>query len=666
MGSSPAFLEAILSAVAHFAVAYATIVATARAGSRATYMLAHGGSDGLGMGVVDGPLILGPADVERKKRELIESGVDWLDYVEDDGSGGLQVSPLWESSFGFQLAVRLAMHVGRPTSRTPGGAGGGADGHQHSNCEWTEKIRYASVDTEVLRQGQKKGVVSQIFSGKEEAVPYSLSPRPTVKPKQGAASDVGGNDNRLRLTFDWHRGTASWGAGGSSVHDGNANRKRRRGVLKLLTGGGGNDDGSLDFNSMVSSRVAIPVNSDVSDDDDDDDKGGRVAKSATSSDRPPDRMAHISVYAPRAFARLRRMFGIAESDYLRSMMKHFVSFQSNSKGAARAGLFFFFTRDGAYMIKTIKGDEAKTVSKMLPKYFTFMRRNAKRSLLTRFCGMYSVRIADARSLGEGDDDGDGGDGKEKEHVFIVMNAVFPAEASKFISERFDLKGSTVGRECSRKEREEKGPNAVLKDLDLAKEVSADAAEQFISDEPTYGINVGGRRKEALLAQLRRDVGLLEECQVMDYSLLVGVVRNKDDPKSILNRQQRPHSPLPFGLLNLREDSPIERIISSPIGKRIHGIVDTALWWVLPNSVPYYGAGVCGVDGGALSIIPGRRAGHRAVYYMGIIDFLQPWTWKKVMENEMKGILGYNTKAISCVSPKDYAARFLDFIDAHVT
>ena len=83
-------------------------------------------------------------------------------------------------------------------------------------------------------------------------------------------------------------------------------------------------------------------------------------------------------------------------------------------------------------------------------------------------------------------------------------------------------------------------------------------------------------------------------------------------------------------------------------------------------MPYYGAGVCGVNGGVLSIQTGRRAGDRAVYYMGIIDFLQPWTTKKVMEREVKGLLGYNTKAISCVSPKDYAARFLDFIDAHVT
>lgn len=34
---------------------------------------------------------------------------------------------------------------------------------------------------------------------------------------------------------------------------------------------------------------------------------------------------------------------------------------------------------------------------------------------------------------------------EEEHIFVVMNAVFPAEATQFVSERFDLKGSTVGR-----------------------------------------------------------------------------------------------------------------------------------------------------------------------------------------------------------------------------
>ena len=35
--------------------------------------------------------------------------------------------------------------------------------------------------------------------------------------------------------------------------------------------------------------------------------------------------------------------------------------------------------------------------------------------------------------------------EDDEYIFIVMNSVFPAEGSKFISERYDLKGSTVGR-----------------------------------------------------------------------------------------------------------------------------------------------------------------------------------------------------------------------------
>ncbi len=58
------------------------------------------------------------------------------------------------------------------------------------------------------------------------------------------------------------------------------------------------------------------------------------------------------------------------------------------------GGFFFFSKDGAYMVKTIKSAEAKTIREMLPKYSFFMKRNAKRSLLTRFCGLYSVQLLD--------------------------------------------------------------------------------------------------------------------------------------------------------------------------------------------------------------------------------------------------------------------------------
>ena len=83
-------------------------------------------------------------------------------------------------------------------------------------------------------------------------------------------------------------------------------------------------------------------------------------------------------------------------------------------------------------------------------------------------------------------------------------------------------------------------------------------------------------------------------------------------------------------------------------------------------MPYYGSGKCGVDGGMQSVIYGYRRGDRSVYYLGLIDFLQPWTARKKMERKLKGVLGYDTNAISCNSPEEYASRFLEFLDAHIS
>ena len=52
--------------------------------------------------------------------------------------------------------------------------------------------------------------------------------------------------------------------------------------------------------------------------------------------------------------------------------------------------------------------------------------------------------------------------------------------------------------------------------------------------------------------------------------------------------------------------------------------------------------------------------------MGVIDFLQPWTTQKVLENQLKSALGYDKSAISCVHPKEYAERFLKFMDKIIT
>jgi hypothetical protein len=296
--------------------------------------------------------------------------------------------------------------------------------------------------------------------------------------------------------------------------------------------------------------------------------------------------------------------------------------------------------------------------------------------------MYGVRIRDAGSaIGSGE-----------LHTVVVMNSVFPAESSRFITERFDLKGSTVGRQVSEEERRNKGANAVLKDLDLAQEVASERsllATKYSRTLPSeYGLHLGPLAKASLLSQLRHDVKLLVEAQVMDYSLLVGVVDMASNGLFDFSKRRRSGKKIKHpretkmtgrATTTQRENkaaelllrwmaAPVRLTLSPPLfcARRLWTLVQWTVSSVVTTPMPYYGSGRCGVDGGALSVLHGTRHGQRAVYYMGLIDFLQPWTTRKVLERQIKGLMGYDRNEISCVTPEEYASRFLEFIDAHVT
>lgn len=354
--------------------------------------------------------------------------------------------------------------------------------------------------------------------------------------------------------------------------------------------------------------------------------------------------ARIRAYAPRSFATLRGSFGMSDDAFRQALLESgpYCSFQSNSKGAARTGGVFFLTRDGSYLIKTIKRDELRTLLHMLPMYTHFMKENGRRSLLNRFCGLYEVSLNDGR----------------ERHYFVVMNSVFPGGAR--ISERFDLKGSTVGRKASVEEREMLGSRAVLKDLDLAHEnVSAERAVVVVdaaavvddellveqADRDTDGgkvpdshhghgyLHIGPTAKAALLAQLRMDVELLRNCSVIDYSLLVGVSVDPDD--SLVNRKK--------GALAEKVGDFASMALRATLG--------------MPSKRQQCGAG-------PLAMLPGEHKGRPATYYFGLIDFLQPFDYKKDLEYRLKGLV-YKKASYSCVPPALYAQRFLDFVDKHV-
>ena len=412
------------------------------------------------------------------------------------------------------------------------------------------------------------------------------------------------------------------------------------------------------------------------------------------------RVAQVKAYAPDCFAELRSLFGVSEREYQSSLIDSgpYVSFQSNSKGAARVGGVFFLTRDGGYLIKTIKEDEVVTLLKMLPRYYRFMKKNGRRTLLTRFCGMYEVEFAG-----------------EKPRTFVVMNSVFPAESSKFLTERFDLKGSSIGREVSMQEKESKGADAILKDLDLAREVELvrslqEESEIFLASLPKqprrrkdqgYGIHIGSAAKSRFMEQIRRDVEFLVDCGVIDYSLLVGVAKEKMPFQNarvnrILVRGQKGERILKqlekeAGKSNTTATKTIDNALASALLAPVRLVVTPALRvssrfisLLLANDVQprfsfesserlCHSSGSCVVDGGPFAKLHGYRSHCPAVYYFGLIDFLQPYNMKKVLEYRAKSLLHHNHHGkegetfapFSCVPPEEYADRFLKFLDKHI-
>ena len=195
----------------------------------------------------------------------------------------------------------------------------------------------------------------------------------------------------------------------------------------------------------------------------------------------PIRKFEFKDYGGPIFARLRRLAGIDEDEYLHSLASDlpYLDFISNAK----SGMFFFYTYDRKFMIKSQRKEESKYFRSIFKQYYQHVHDHPH-SLLTRVFGMHRVRIH-----------------RKKIH-FMIMRNVFPGPG-KQVHMRYDLKGSTFGREATARERMQLCP--VLKDNDF-KDVTLKL----------------GTYKNAFMERLRSDVDFLKKLRIMDYSLLVGI------------------------------------------------------------------------------------------------------------------------------------------------
>ncbi|RYP44029.1 hypothetical protein DL768_009460 [Monosporascus sp. mg162] len=260
-------------------------------------------------------------------------------------------------------------------------------------------------------------------------------------------------------------------------------------------------------------------------------------------------------------------------------------------------------------MRTLHHAEHKFLRKILKDYYEHVMDNPN-TLLSQFYGLHRVKLPYGKKI-----------------YFVVMNNLFPPHRD--IHQTFDLKGSTVGRDCKEKDLA-KNPRATLKDLNWF--------------QRHQHLEFGVEKERLFLEQLYRDVRLLQRLQIMDYSLLIGIHDLRRGNKGNLRDKTLqvfkpgggntpedfyPYSALmrmPSQLKNQRKAKELRQMIMSErpvvIGRSQRKMSDYLEEGQSKDSV------FCKDDGGIRATrgdnIPGDE-----IYYLGIIDCL---TQNTVLKN----------------------------------
>ena len=202
---------------------------------------------------------------------------------------------------------------------------------------------------------------------------------------------------------------------------------------------------------------------------------------------------------PTVFHLLRDAYGISSSKYRQSFkLKNASDVESSGMlekfTEGKSGSFFYFSHDFRYIIKTVTSEEEKFLRRIAYRYYNHMKQNPN-SLIVRFFGLHKVRLA-----------------PEQRYIsVVVMENIFYNRHQLKMHNIYDLKGSTVGRRALKGGKTKETYHGTLKDLDL--------------DQTIF---IGAEAKALLKEQLEQDVAFLTRCEIMDYSLLLGIHDHSGD------------------------------------------------------------------------------------------------------------------------------------------
>ncbi|KAM0821117.1 hypothetical protein ACQ4PT_063522 [Festuca glaucescens] len=201
----------------------------------------------------------------------------------------------------------------------------------------------------------------------------------------------------------------------------------------------------------------------------------------------------VSIYA-RQFYELRKICCPSELAYISSISRCKIWNAQGGKSKA----FFAKSMDDRFIIKEIKKTEFDSFLKFGLEYFKHFgvsRASSNPTCLAKILGIYQVK--EIRN------------GKETRSNFMVMeNLLF----GRNILRRYDLKGALFSRYVA----DSKNPESVLLD------------QNFIEDMRTMPIYIEGKTKNLMERAIWNDTSFLCRMNVMDYSLFVGVDKQKKE------------------------------------------------------------------------------------------------------------------------------------------
>uniref|UniRef100_A0A8C0EKX0 1-phosphatidylinositol-5-phosphate 4-kinase n=8 Tax=Neoaves TaxID=3078114 RepID=A0A8C0EKX0_BUBBB len=319
-------------------------------------------------------------------------------------------------------------------------------------------------------------------------------------------------------------------------------------------------------------------------------------------------------YCPLVFRNLRERFGIDDQDYQNSVTR---SAPVNSDSQGRCGARFLTTYDRRFVIKAVSSEDVAEMHNILKKYHQFIVECHGNTLLPQFLGMYRLTV----------------DGVET--YMVVTRNVFSHRLT--VHRKYDLKGSTVSREASDKEK--------AKDLPTFKD------NDFLNEGQK--LHVGEESKKNFLEKLKRDVEFLAQLKIMDYSLLVGihdVDRAEQEEMEVEDRAED-------------EECENDGLGGNPISS--YGTPPDSPGNLL-NYPRFFGPGEFDPSVDVYAMKSHESAPKKEVYFMAIIDILTPYDAKKKAAHAAKTVKHGAGAEISTVNPEQYSKRFNEFISNILT